>query len=94
MNGFYVSYASLMKSPVEIVCFGKIHLTLRLCQKSHLCVLSLPVDYSFHSKSEERIPLGSSFILEYNSMECEVVVGRQIRIVDDDTYISQLKSGM
>ena len=91
MCASFLSYTDLESSRCSMCCFDKINLTLTLCRDdpTHFCVLSLPPNFTFSPPCRHaRVPLGSSFVLEYKGEECEVRVGRRILIVDQDTYIS------
>ena len=83
----FIPYQSL---PSSLSCFDKISLCLTLCpiDPDHYCIISLPMNFTFSPCQSIRVPVGSSFTLEYNGLECDVRVGRRILIVDCDTYIS------
>ena len=90
MEYVFVSYESFQNVQC-VTIFRKITLTLTLCQDdpTHFCILSLPPNFTFSLSCQHvKVPLGSSFVLEYKGQECEVRVGRRILITDLDTYIS------
>jgi hypothetical protein len=87
----YVPYAVLEKSPITLR-FGKV--PIHLVQNSpSTCLISVSVlflisDSDFPGKRMSvTANLGTSFLLSYMGVECEVRLGRRITILDTNTYI-------
>lgn len=90
-NPCYVPYAVLEKSPITLG-FGKVPVHFVMTSPT-TCLVSVPA--LFHIKDSD-VPgkhmsvtanLGTSFLLSYKGVECEVRLGRRITILDTDTYI-------
>ena len=89
----YVPYAMLHKSPVTFY-IGKVPVTLSLSDPQ-TSLLSIPQSFFMveallegqHPSNSSHVKVGTSFILEYQGLECEVRLGRRIKAVDGDGYI-------
>jgi hypothetical protein len=73
-----IPYAKLCASPVTIH-FGQIPVTLSLCDPV-TCHLSVPSTHLLPEAAYVRV--GTSFVLEYKGLECEVRLGRRIMVTD------------
>lgn len=76
--------------------FGKVPLTARACETDpeHYCWVSVPGDFMMSDSVHPdplpreaycqsfRVPVGSSFWVQYREDECEVRVGRRISVRD------------
>ena len=85
----YIPYALLHSSPI-IFYFGKVPVTLRLSDPQ-TSTISVPPSFRLFDQSDQAHPhsirVGTSFVLEYKGMECEVRLGRRIVAVEGDSHI-------
>ena len=87
----YIPYAMLHASPITFH-FANIPVTLTLCD-TETSLLSVAGRFKL-TDSCNRIPnpthlvkMGTSFVLEYRGLECEVRLGRRITVLDGDHHI-------
>ncbi len=85
----FVPLAVLERSPVTLQ-FGSVPITLVLATP-HACLVSVPSQFIFTDSDSPGkhistlVSLGTSFIVAYKGLECEVRLGRRITILDSDT---------
>ena len=84
MTSEIVPYSSLGE-PRTVVLFGKVPLTVRLCEVNpNFCLLSVPSEFVLEdiTSCPARVPVGTTIHLEYRGTECAFRVGRPIRVLD------------
>ena len=85
----YVPYAALEKSPITLE-FGKVPVHLVLTSLS-TCLVTVPTLFRITGSDfpgnhmSATANMGTSFLISYKGVECEVRLGRRITILD--TYI-------
>ncbi len=92
VNYTYISYKELAAGPVNLRV-GRVPVTVILTSSS-VCTISIPPKFIMtdtDAPSERVISahanLGTSFVLAYNGVECEVRIGRKITVTDRDVIV-------
>ena len=89
-NSMYIPYAALHKSPITFY-IGKVPVTLSLCDQQ-TSLVSIPRSFEMEEANQQisnvkHVKMGSSFVLEYKGIECEVRLGRRIVLMEGGGYI-------
>ncbi len=91
---YFVPYLRLALSPITLH-LGKVPIHLVLTSPT-TCLVSVPPRFSITDSAcangsgkliSVTTNIGTSFLVTYNGLECEVRLGRRITVLDADTYI-------